>query len=370
MQQQLIETGGADFTVGGVSPERQRLGRIIIWFATVLALVPLGIQIAYEVGAIDRGLSNWRPVAYAFVLWAVALCVGIVIERGPAGEKAVFLLPAALLTLAFVIFPTIYAIFIAFSDWNLSSVNPRRFNGLDNFRKLFGDGGYWNAMRNMVYYVAAVLVQYLIAFGLAVLLNQDIRGRKFFRIVFLLPFMLSPVAVSFIIGKTILNSQYGPYLLVLDKLGIDRFPLFESAWSARAMIMLMDAWYSIPFMMVLLLAGLQAIPHEVIESSRVDGASSWQTFRDMTMPLMLPVSVTAIILRVIFELKLLDVVRVVTGGGPGNYTDTVTLFIYREGIERTNVGYATALSTFYLVLIIIVLTIVLWLANKLIAKFS
>jgi multiple sugar transport system permease protein len=136
------------------------------------------------------------------------------------------------------------------------------------------------------------------------------------------------------------------------------------------MIMIMDAWYSIPFMMVLLLAGLQAIPHEVIESARVDGSSSWQTFRDMTFPLMLPVSVTAIILRVIFELKLLDVVKVVTGGGPGNVTDTVTLFIYREGIERTNVGYATALSTFYLVVIILMLTAVLWLANKWMAKLT
>jgi multiple sugar transport system permease protein len=364
------ESATADFSVGGVSKGRERLGNAVIWIATLIALLPLLLQISHELGWTDRGLSNWRPVAYAFVLWAIALCVGLILSRGPKGEQDVFLLPAALLTLAFVIFPTIYAVFIAFSDWNLSAVDGRSFNGVDNFRKLFHDSGYWNAMRNMVYYVAAVLVQYVIAFGLAALLNQNIRGRKFFRVVFLLPFMLSPVAVSFIIGKTIMNSQYGPYLLLLDKLHIDRFPLYESAWSARLMIMIMDAWYSIPFMMVLLLAGLQAIPHEVIESARVDGSSSWQTFRDMTFPLMLPVSLTAIILRVIFELKLLDVVKVVTGGGPGNYTDTVTLFIYREGIERTNVGYATALSTFYLVVIILMLTAVLWLANKWMAKLT
>lgn len=295
----MTEMATADYAVGGVSKDRQRLGKAVIWLATVIALIPLVLQIANEAGWTERGLSNWRPVAYAFVLWAVALCVGLILSKGPRGEQDVFLLPAALLTLAFVIFPTIYAVFIAFSDWNLSAVNGRTFNGLDNFRKLFRDSGYWNAMRNMVYYVAAVLVQYVIAFGLAALLNQNIRGRKFFRVVFLLPFMLSPVAVSFMIGKTILNSQYGPYLLLLDWLGIDRFPLYENAWSARGAIMLMDAWYSIPFMMVLLLAGLQAIPHEVMESSRVDGASTWQTFRDMTFPLMLPVSLTAVILRVI-----------------------------------------------------------------------
>lgn len=360
----------ADYSVGGVSRERERLGKLVIWVATLAALVPLAVQLSHEFGWTDRGLANWRPVAYAFVAWSVMLCVGLILSRGQKGEQAVFLLPATLLTLAFVIFPTIYAVFIAFSDWNLSAASSRSFNGLDNFRKLFHDSGYWNAMRNMVYYVTAVLAQYVIAFGLALLLNQDIRGQKFFRVVFLLPFMLSPVAVSFMIGKTIMNSQYGPYLLLLDALHIDRFPLFENAWSARGMIMIMDGWYSIPFMLVLLLAGLQAMPREIMEASRVDGSSAWQTFRDMTFPLMLPVSVTAVILRVIFELKLLDVVKVVTGGGPGNYTDTVTLFIYREGIERTNVGYATALSTFYLVVIILVLTLALWLVNKWMAKFS
>jgi multiple sugar transport system permease protein len=370
MQNQAFESGRVEFISSGISKERQRLGRAVIWLSTLVALGPLFFQLLYEAGVTENGLENWRPIAYAFVLWSVALCVGLVLSRGPRGEQDVFLLPAALLTLAFVIFPTIYAVFIAFSDWNLSSVNARSFNGVDNFRKLIRDGDFWNAMRNMAYYVTAVLIQYVIAFILAALLNQEIRGRKFFRVVFLLPFMLSPVAVSFMIGKTILNSQYGPYLPLLDWLGIERVSLYENAWSARGMIMLMDAWYSIPFMMVLLLAGLQAMPHEVLESSRVDGASAWRTFRDMIFPLMLPVSLTAIILRVIFELKLLDVVKVVTGGGPGNVTDTVTLYIYREGIERTNVGYATALSTFYLAVIIVAITIVLWLANKWIQKVT
>jgi multiple sugar transport system permease protein len=121
---------------------------------------------------------------------------------------------------------------------------------------------------------------------------------------------------------------------------------------------------------VLLLAGLQGIPGEVLESAKIDGASAWQTFRHMIFPLMLPVSLTAIILRVIFELKLIDVVRIVTGGGPGSATDTVSLFIYREGIQKTNVGYATAMSQFYLLVVIISITIALWLANKVVQKVS
>jgi multiple sugar transport system permease protein len=139
---------------------------------------------------------------------------------------------------------------------------------------------------------------------------------------------------------------------------------------ARLNIMIMDAWYSIPFMMVLLLAGLQGIPTEVLESAKIDGASAWQAFWHMIFPLMLPISLTAIVLRVIFELKLIDVVRVVTGGGPGGATDTVSLFIYREGIEKTNVGYATALSQFYLLLVIISISLFLWLANKWVRRFT
>jgi multiple sugar transport system permease protein len=348
-----------------VTPEsRVAFGRILIRVSTLIMLALIAGQLLKSIGATAIGFANWRPVAAALVVWSVCLCFGLVLSRGQRGEEIVFLLPAILITVAFVIFPTIYALFIAFNSWNLSAAAGRQFNGLDNFRQLLNDAGYWNAMRNMVYYVSAVLAQYVIAFVLAILLNQSIRGRKFFRIVFLLPFMLSPVAVSFMIGKSILNSQYGPIVPVLKALGFTNISFYEDPLLAKLNIMALDAWYSIPFMMVLLLAGLQAIPHEVLESARIDGASSSQTFWHMVFPLMLPVSLTAIILRIIFELKLLDVVRVVTGGGPGVATDTISLFIYREGIQKSNVGYATALSQFYLLIIIVAITLVLWGANK------
>jgi multiple sugar transport system permease protein len=182
--------------------------------------------------------------------------------------------------------------------------------------------------------------------------------------------MLSPVAVSFMIGRSLFSTQYGPVKALLAKVGVENPAFWEDPWQARINIMVLVAWYSIPFVMVLLLAGLQAIPHEVLESARIDGANAWQTFGSMIFPLMLPVSLTAIILRVIFELKLIDVVRVVTNGGPGGATDTVTLFIYRTGIEQANVGYATALSQFYLVGIIVFVSLVLFVAGRWVRKFS
>jgi multiple sugar transport system permease protein len=116
--------------------------------------------------------------------------------------------------------------------------------------------------------------------------------------------------------------------------------------------------------MVLILAGLQALPGEVLESAKVDGANAWQSFRQMTFPLLLPVSVTAVVLRIIFELKLADIVINVTGGAPGGATDSVSSFIYREYRDRSNVGYGTALAQFYLVMIIVFVSLLLWLVSK------
>jgi multiple sugar transport system permease protein len=363
-QDAAVEFSKSDVPIGVTADWRAQLGRLLIAGGSIVVVLVILVQLAKTLGISTVGFANWRPVALALLAWTLCLLAGVVLSRGQRGQELVFLLPAVLVTFAFVIFPTIYALFIAFNSWNLSAASGRQFSGLENFRRLFQDSGYWAAMRNMVFYVAAVLVQYVIAYTLAMLLNQQVKGLKFFRVVFLLPFMLSPVAVSFIIGKTLLNSQYGPVVPVLDWLGFHDVSFYDDPWTARLNIMMMDAWYSIPFMMVLLLAGLQGIPSEVLESARIDGASSWQTFRHMIFPIMLPISLTAIILRVIFELKLIDVVRVVTGGGPGSATDTISLFVYREGIEKTNVGYATALSQFYLFVIIIAISIVLWLANK------
>src|SRR5215210_208003 len=274
-----VELPIADVPIGVAVGWRQTVGRIFLVVASLVALTLLAVQLFKTLGLTTVGFDNWRPVVIAFLGWAVCLCASLVLTRGQRGEQAVFLLPAVLITFAFVIFPTVYALFMAFQNWNLSAATGRQFTGLDNFRRLFADRAFWVAMQNMAYYIAAVMAQYVIAYGLAILLNQQVRGRKFFRVVFLLPFMLSPVAVSFMIGKTLLNSQYGPIVPVLERLGFTNISFYEVPWLARLNIIIMDAWYSIPFMMVLLLAGLQGIPGEVLESAKIDGASSWQTFR-------------------------------------------------------------------------------------------
>jgi multiple sugar transport system permease protein len=343
---------------------RRRIGRALFWAASALLLVLALIQILYRSEVIGFGFANWRPVLYGYLLWSAALCAWMVLTKGERGHQALFVLPAVLFTLAVVIFPTFFGLFIAFSEWNLSSFTGRQFNGLDNFYTMMNDPYYWNAMGNMVFYVLFVFVQYAIAFGLALLLNADIRARKFFRVAFLLPFMLSPVAVSWMIGKSIMEYRFGPAATLARHLGWDNPAFFASPWVARASVAALDAWVSIPFMMILLLAGLQALPKEVFESAKIDGATAWQSFWHITFPLMLPVSLTAVILRTIFVLKLADIVITTTSGGPGGATDTVSSFIYREYRDRSNVGYGTMLAQVYFAMIVAFVAGVIALASR------
>jgi multiple sugar transport system permease protein len=344
------------------------MGRALIWAASLGFAALLLMQTLFAAGYLGFGFATWRPILIAYGFWGVALCVSNILRNHEAGLRALFVLPAILFTLALVIFPTFFGLFIAFSDWNLSSASGRTFNGLANFYQLMSDARFWNALFNMGFYVSTVLVQYAIAFGLALLLNAGIKGQKFFRVAFLLPFMLSPVAVSWMIGKSLVVAPYGPLVRFAKQLGWASPAFFATPWIAKISIALMDAWVWIPFMMILILAGLQALSKEVIEAARVDGASGWQGFWEITFPLMLPVSITTIVLRIIFQLKLADIVINTTYGGPGGATDTVSSFIFREYRDRSNVGYGTMVAEVYLILIIVFISLLLKYTSKYMQK--
>ncbi len=360
----LLHTVSAD----APSPQRVLLGRVLLWGSAALLFAIAGLQAFDEAGLLDIGFETWRPTLYAYFAWGLALCVSQVLIRGEQGKRALFLLPAVLFVISIVVFPLLFGLWISFSDWNLSSLTGRKFNGLDNVRQMMGDPFYWNALYNMVLYVLAILVEYAIAFGLALLLNADIRARKFWRVTFLLPLMLSPVAVSWMIGKSMMEIRFGPLARLARWLGWESPSFFGTPEIAKMTIMMMDAWTFIPFMMIMMLAGLQALPKEVLEAAKVDGASPWQSFWRVTFPLMLPVSVTAVMIRIIFKLKLADIIINVTSGGPGGATDSVTSFIFREYRDRSNVGYGTLLAMVYLVLIVIFMTIILKLADRLLRR--
>lgn len=351
-------------TLDRITPGRVRMGKLLIWGSAALMGLAFLVLALAEFGMIGLEFANWRLALYAYLFWATCLCIAQVVLRGEQGKRVLFILPAALFVVAMVIFPLVFAVLIALSDWNLASPDGRQFNGLDNFRQMWADPFYWNALKNMVWYTLAIVVEYAIAFGLALILSGQIRARKFFRVAFLMPLMLSPVAVSWMVGKSMMEVRFGPLARLARWLGWDNPSFFGSPEMARFTIMAMDAWTFIPFMMIMILAGLQAIPREVQEAAHVDGARGWRGFWEVTFPLMLPVSITAILIRIIFKLKLADIIINVTSGGPGGATDSVTSFIFREYRDRSNVGYGTAMALVYLVLIVIAITVFMKLVDR------
>ena len=268
-----------------ISDKRHAFGRAIIWVSFALLVLTAALQYADKNGQISLGFETWRPTLFAYIVWAICLCWSQVIIRGEQGKRVLFVLPAALFVISMVVFPLLFGVSIAFSDWNLSSLEGRKFNGWDNARQMWADPFYWNALRNMIWYIAAILVEYAIAFGLALMLASQIRARKFFRVAFLLPLMLSPVAVSWMIGKSMLEVRFGPLSRVARNLGWDSPSFFGTPEMARFTMMVMDAWTFIPFMMIMILAALQSIPKELHEASRVDGASAWKGFWEITKAL-------------------------------------------------------------------------------------
>ena len=353
-----------------ISAGRRFWGYAALWLSAACLAASFLLQAAHSLGWTEFGFQTWRPVLYFYGVWAVILCVTRVVIHGESGKKALFVLPAALFVVSMVVFPLVFALWVGFSDWNLASPTGRQFNGLDNLRHMLADDFYLNALINMAYYALAITIEYAIAFGLALLLNQEIVARKFWRVTFLLPLMLSPVAVGWMVGKSMLETRFGPIARLARWLGWENPSFFGDPVVAKLTIMLMDAWTFIPFMMIMLLAGLQSLSREVLEAAEVDGATKWQRFWQVIFPLMLPVSMTAVMIRIIFKLKLADIIITVTSGGPGGATDSVTSFIYREYRDRSNVGYGTLLALVYLVIIVVGMTALMNIADRVVKRMT
>lgn len=268
--------------------------------------------------------------------------------------KNAFLMPTVILILLLSIFPLLFSFVVAFLSWDLSRIEGGiRFAGLANFATLVQDGRFWNTTRvTASFVVAAVTVQYVLGLGVALLLNQITRFRRIFVVIFLMPMMLTPAAVGYT-GRMLFNEGKGPVNDIIQALGGPLVPWLSDATLALPSLILTDTWEWTPFMMIVLFAGLQALPTEVFEAARVDGASEWQIFRHITFPMLWPVSLTAILIRGLEAFKLFDIADVMTGGGPGTATETVTMYAYQVAMTNGNLGYASAIAYALLIMIVI-----------------
>ena len=250
----------------------------------------------------------------------------------------VLIAPAVSVLLALSIYPLIYSITV--------SLQVGESWGIGNFTRLFSDSFFLTAMAHtFVFAISALTCEFLIGLGLALLLNSHIRGRGFFRATLLVPMMLPPV-VAAIVWRLLLNPNFGAINGTLKQIGVDTEPLTWTASPVLAMlsVIAVDVWQWTPFVFLVLLAGLQAIPQEPYEAALIDGSSRWQTFRHVTFPLLKPAILIVLLLRTMDLLRVFDQIFILTEGGPGFATETISLYIYRAAFRFFDFGYAAAMS--------------------------
>jgi raffinose/stachyose/melibiose transport system permease protein len=264
---------------------------------------------------------------------------------------------ALLLYLLFSVLPSLMGFYYAFTDWNSYS-SEVNFVGLQNFRLIFTSGvgqNYMHFVRNtIIFTVATILFKTVFALALAVLLTNGIRRLAYFhRVVMYLPAVLPMLVVS-LVFKSILNPASGLLNEFLRSIGLGFMAqrwLVDVTWAMPSVIGV-DTWRGVGYIMVIMIAGLQAIPKEYYEAAAIDGASAFSSFRRITLPLMMPVLTVTTVLNLLYGLRVFDIVFVLTNGGPGRATDTVYTAIFDE-FSKGRYGMATTLSTLLFLIMIV-----------------
>ena len=270
--------------------------------------------------------------------------------------KHIFLFPALLVLVAIIIFPLIYTVRLSFSGWDIN------YPGLDgvgwaNYARALVDGRFWDSMGTlytMVFFCG--LLEYVLGFALALLLWKQVKAGRFFRLLFIIPMCVTPVVMA-VVWRTIFHETLGPLNDILGWFGIAAVPWLSEATPAFITIILVDVWQWTSFMFILLLAGLMSLPKEPYEAAQIDGAGPIRTFVHVTFPLMAPITIGALVIRLIESSKLMETIYAMTSGGPGSSTETTSYLLYIRSLREFQIGYTASLSIIYLIIMIVALTV-------------
>ncbi|MFN8470214.1 MAG: sugar ABC transporter permease [Caldilineaceae bacterium] len=279
--------------------------------------------------------------------------------QGPSGTRGkgrhLFLFPAIVWILIFTLFPLLYALYTSFFSFRFGKIN--QFVGLENFRRLFIDENLHNALVVTLRFVTVtVTLEMLLGFGLALLLNREMRGRSVIRAIMILPLFATPVAMGYL-GITLFYEANGPLNSLVRAFGGSDIPWLSNPFWAPVAVMVVDIWQWTPFVFLVSLAALQGLPQDLFEAADVDGASGWQKFRGVTLPLMAPILWLILLLRLIESFKVFDIPASLTLGGPGRATEVYSLFTYRTALRFFDHGYAAAQGFLLLIIVSIIITL-------------
>lgn len=268
--------------------------------------------------------------------------------------------PAILYVLAVGVWPLAQGAFYSFFNYNLLKPKRTRFVGLDNYVEIFSDRSARQAIINTFQFtLTSVTLQLVLGFILALLLWRDGRFNRIALAFLLIPATITPLVVG-LIYKALLGADYGLVGYFLAQAGIGpRTGLLSDASTALGVVIFIDVWEWTPLMALILLAGLKGLPTDVLEASRADGATAWQRFTMVIMPLMLPSIFLALVLRTMDAFRVFDSVFVTTGGGPNDATNTLMVLAVKEGLQFFNIGYASAIGNLTIIFIAIMAAVLL-----------
>lgn len=272
-----------------------------------------------------------------------------------------YVMPALILMAVMVVYPLLYGVYIGFTNMSLQNFFQYRFVWFRNFVSVFQDPALYEVLwRSILWTFGNVFFHVVIGVWLAILLNRKLPGKAFIRVILILPWAI-PQYIAALAWKTMYQHDFGTINLMLKSVGIAPVPWLQHPTWAFVAVVLVNVWLGIPFMMMIALGGLQAIPRELYEATDVDGGTGWDKFRHITAPLLKPVMVPAITLGIVWTFNTVNVIYLVTGGGPGRSTDILVSFVYRAAFDFYRYGYAAAFS---LVIFLLLLAFSLFFINK------
>jgi len=277
-----------------------------------------------------------------------------------------FLLPALLLLLLVFGYPILRAFWLSLFAQNLGTQLQANFAGLDNYVRMAGDGRFWQSFWiSSVFTTASVIFELVLGLGIALILNQRFFGRGTVRTVAIIPWAL-PTALIGLAWAWIFNDQFGVVNDILLRLGVIQTGINWLGEPTLAMVAVVfaDVWKTTPFISILLLAGLQSISSDLYEAHAIDGARPWQSFYQITLPLLMPQILIAMLFRFAQAFGIFDLIAVMTGGGPGGATEVVSLYIYSTIMRYLDFGYGAALVVVTFLLLVTAVAIARWLLRK------
>ena len=257
--------------------------------------------------------------------------------------QILFPLPAIVFIGSMMVFPILYTLYLSFTNWNLTSGMDPSFVGFDSYLRVFSEPRFLQALgRTFTFTVFAVAIEVVLGVAIALILNRAFIGKSFAKMLLLLPLVATPVAVG-IIFNLFYDPTIGLLNFTLDALGLPQGSWVSSENTVIASLIMVDVWQWTPMITLILLAGLAGLSEEPVEAARVDGASEWQILRYVTIPMVMPVILMAMVLRLIDALKTFDIIFAMTGGGPGYASETLNIMGFKYSFEYFRMGQSSVI---------------------------